>query len=280
MSTTPAPQEPGTTPPSFTQTPLTPPPSEQKSGIVDVVEDIIQEIKNHKSGSRDPVEPWLRYSLSPIKYQLLKERLRTDDFVEDKLRYCGGTPVDGAQFTDIHVRSDYFPSANLFVLRMPSLLHETICSSIVEEILRQLRSRASEVCPPAEFIRRIKHCGSASIKFNDPEFGSHDPDASFKHLDAQYPGVVIEVSYSQKRSDLARLADDYILGSNGSIRLVIGIDIDYNDKRASLSMWQPRFQVNDAGEQEFVAHRTLSDQVCSLLFLTWNVLTSPRNSAT
>ena len=30
-------------------------------------------------------------------------------------------------------------------------------------------------------------------------FGGHDPDTSFKHLKAQFPGVVIELSYSQKR---------------------------------------------------------------------------------
>ena len=66
-----------------------------------MVEDIIREIENHKSGSEDPVEPWLRYSLSPIAYQHLKERLLTDDFVEDKLRYCGGTPVDGAKHSSL-----------------------------------------------------------------------------------------------------------------------------------------------------------------------------------
>jgi hypothetical protein len=44
----------------------------------------------------------------------------------------------------------------------------------------------------------------------------HEPDAVFEHLEAQYPGVVIEASFTQKRKDLPRLADSYILGSDGN----------------------------------------------------------------
>jgi len=149
---------------------------------------------------------------------------------------------------------------------MPSVLHEKLAADIIDEIRQQLRSIASEGGPAAEFAKNIRPNGSGTITFDDSDFGRHDPDASFQHVDAQYPGVIIEVSYSQKRKDLARLAEDYILGSDGNIRVVIGIDVDYKDKSATLSKWQPRFQVNDAGEEELVAHQTLSDQVCLLCF--------------
>jgi hypothetical protein len=182
-------------------------------------------------------------------------------FCERKAPVSKQYPVEHKTLTSIF-RSDYFPSADLFVLRMPSYLHETIVASVVEDIGMQLRARASGSGPVAEFTRMIRSNGSASITFADPKFGRHDPDASFKHLSARYPGVVIEVSYSQKRGDLRRLADDYILGSDGSIRLVIGIDIGYNNKCATVSTWRPKFQVNDAGKEEFVAHQTLSNQVC------------------
>ena len=42
----------------------------------------------------------------------------------------------------------------------------------------------------------------------------HEPDASFWHDDAQYPGVIIEVAYSQKRKRLGRLAKEYVLDSD------------------------------------------------------------------
>ena len=45
-----------------------------------------------------------------------------------------------------------------------------------------------------------------------------------------------------------------------------GIDIDYKDKSATLSMWRSRLHVNSAGEEELVAHQTLSNQVYSRSF--------------
>jgi hypothetical protein len=59
---------------------------------------------------------------------------------------------------------------------------------------------------------------------------------------ADYPGIVIETSFSQKRKDLPKLAEDYILGSIGNITVVIGLDIEYwKAKRATFSMWRPEW---------------------------------------
>ena len=74
--------------------------------------------------------------------------------------------------------------------------------------------------------------------------------------------MVIEVSYSQKRKDLPRLADDYILGSDGNIRLVVGIDIEYRSKCATLSMSRPKRQDNDAEGKVLMSEQTVSNQVC------------------
>jgi hypothetical protein len=75
---------------------------------------------------------------------------------------------------------------------MPSILHEKFIANIVEEIQVQLESIEGA---SAEFATEISSGGSASIKFTDHEYGKHDPDAQFQHSKAQYPGVVIEVSY-------------------------------------------------------------------------------------
>jgi hypothetical protein len=56
------------------------------------------------------------------------------------------------------------------------------------------------------------------------------------------------------------------LGIRGNIRVVVGIDMGYKDKSATLSTWQPRLQANEAGEEELVSHQTLSNQVCSHTF--------------
>lgn len=142
---------------------------------------------------------------------------------------------------------------------MPTVLHEKFIASIVEEIQTRLGSVEGE---SANFAKKISSRGSASIKFTDQDYGRHDPDAQFQHSKAQYPGVVIEVSYSQKRRDLERLADDYILGSDSDIRVVVGLDIEYKaDKKATLSVWRPNIVTNKAGEKELITQQILRNQV-------------------
>jgi hypothetical protein len=143
---------------------------------------------------------------------------------------------------------------------MPTLLHDQFIEDVVDEIKAQLRSIQGA---SAAFAKEIRSPGSATIKFRDQEYGKHDPDAQFRHPKAQYPGVVIEVSFSQKRKDLARIADDYILGSDGNIRAVVGLDIEYKgSKEATLSVWRPHFETNEAGVKELVSQQTVTNQVC------------------
>jgi hypothetical protein len=178
-------------------------------------------------------------------------------------------------------RYDYFPSIKQFVLRMASVLHEAVSGQIVREIQRQLDLIASHDDASANFIRDIIPCGSAKVTFPDPEYGTHHPDFEFRYLGTRYPTIVIEISYSQKRQDLPRLADEYILGSNGNIHVVIGLDVEYRGKMATLSIWRPRFSINEDGGEELEAEQTVVNQVCFYLrdsFL--NMLTSVRASVT
>jgi hypothetical protein len=176
---------------------------------------------------------------------------------------------------------DYFPSIKQFVLRMPSVLHESVSSEVIAEILHQLKSIASYEDASAKFAQNIMPSGSGEVKFPDPVYGKHDPDASFRYRGTRYPGVVIEISYSKKRRDLSRLADDYILGSDGNIRVVIGLDVEYKCKMATLSVWRPRFSINEDGDEELEAEQTVVNQVCFYLRnLFLNMLTSVRDSVT
>ncbi|KIX08396.1 uncharacterized protein Z518_03052 [Rhinocladiella mackenziei CBS 650.93] len=200
---------------------------------------IFKQVEKRKIGRGFFAVPWLRFKLSPSEFEHFEQHYQEDGFVQHKLRY------------------DYFPSAHLFVLRMACSVHEYLASSVVVDILQQLRVIARRADSTGEFVKKI---GSAAITFNDPTLSKHSPDGSFRHIEARYPGVVIEVSYSQKRRDLPRLADDYILGSDAEIRAVVGLDLDYRGKRATVSIWRPRIQVNAAGEKELVAHKSLADQ--------------------
>jgi len=220
---------------------------------------IIEQIEKRKVGRGYSNSPWQRFRLSPTDYQRLELKYQQDEFVREKIRY-GSTRT--ARFTDL-ARYDYFPSDSLFVLRMPSSLHELVAAEVNAEIRQQLRVLAGRADSTCGFARRIKPTASADICFDNPKYSKHCPDGQFGHAEARYPGVVLEVSYSQKKKDLPRLADAYILGTRARIQVVVGLDIDYTgkSKRATLSVWRPQIQVNTADRKVFVAHKTVSDQV-------------------
>ena len=56
------------------------------------------------------------------------------------------------------------------------------------------------------------------------KYDTHDPDATFYYTNTYWPLVVIEVSYSQKRKALKDFAENYILGSDGNISVMTGLD--------------------------------------------------------
>ncbi|SLM38646.1 hypothetical protein LPUS_08928 [Lasallia pustulata] len=235
-----------TTPPnSFTQPLLTPPPSEDT--FATIVPHILQVIKGRKNGSLLLTEEWASYSLTSSQYEELQRELEKDKsllyFVQGKLRY------------------DFFPWASKFVIRMLTLIHQLFLTKVVREITRQLETIALGDSPSSRFAQDIEYGASTTIDLSKAGYGRHDPDGQFQHLDTYFPGVVVEVAYSQKKRDLWRLADDYILGSDGSIRVVVGLNIEYRAKHATLSIWRPRVRITDAGMEELSVEQTVIDHV-------------------
>jgi len=62
------------------------------------------------------------------------------------------------------------------------------------------------------------------------------------------------------------ICHDYILGSDGRIRAVVGVDLYYKGKMATVSIWRPRIEINATGKKELVAHRTLSEVFSPMTF--------------
>ncbi|KAI9760042.1 MAG: hypothetical protein M1840_002743 [Geoglossum simile] len=90
-------------------------------------------------------------------------------------------------------------------------------------------------------------------------YGEHSPDSSFGHAKAKYPSMVIETSFTQNRKDLPKLAEDYILGSQGNISVVIGLDIVYRGtKEATVSIWKPEQGLDEDGIP-FLGVKTIVD---------------------
>lgn len=169
---------------------------------------------------------------------------------------------------------------------MPTTIHEFFRTSVVLNIQGQLQQIAAGTGTAAKFAKAVTYQGSPRLHFPADEikdvqegekggsdtaeardqtstkYNSHEPDAIFRPQGAQWPTVVIEVSFSQKQKDLKDLAEDYILGSDGNVLVVIGLDIEYRrSKRATLSVWRPRYEKDSDGHHVLVSVQTIFEQV-------------------
>ncbi|QKX55846.1 uncharacterized protein TRUGW13939_02945 [Talaromyces rugulosus] len=182
----------------------------------------------------------------------IKLHLSTDQYLQLLKALESDQALDN--YTKCKARWDYDPSTSLIRFRMPTPVHEFFAVSVANEICEHLREIASNKNAAGEFAALIANGGSSRMILKDgdtklPVYPQREPDAQFQHPDALYPGVVMEISYAQKGSDLRKLAWDYIMHSNGNIKVVIGIDINYGDtKESTLSLWRSSY-IKEEGEE-------------------------------
>lgn len=131
---------------------------------------------------------------------------------------------------------------------MPTCVHELFIEGVEDAIRSRLKTIRSGTGDAARFADQVRPARSTEIYF-PAENGSpntkskYEPDTSFWHDDAQYPGVIIEVAYSQQKKRLDRLAENYLLDSDASVQVVVGLDIEYSKKetsKATFTVWRTR----------------------------------------
>jgi hypothetical protein len=108
----------------------------------------------------------------------------------------------------------------LFTVRMPTPVHDFFTASVVDVISKQLEVISHRGDSTVQLAARIANGGCARIflKEDHPDTDGQgtrvvhrrEPDTQFQHRDAEYSGVVLEVSYLQDGKDLKKLAWDYI----------------------------------------------------------------------
>ncbi|KAH0550998.1 hypothetical protein GP486_007640 [Trichoglossum hirsutum] len=227
---------------------LSPPTSAEKPSAIVLV--VLRLFRAHREGNLDAL--WSRAQLPWEHYIELQNRLKEDEelwgYVEDKVRY------------------DYDPEFSQLIVRMTTPTHDLFIVKVEEEIKSQLKAISSSPNQlVAEAARKVERQGTSRILLtndmtDNSKYPKHSPDAAFRHEAATYPGVVIEVSYSQKRKDLPYLAENYIIGSQGSVRAVVGLDIEYyGSKKATVSVWRPKLW-NDGEQLIFEVEQTVDSE--------------------
>ncbi|KAF2804388.1 uncharacterized protein BDZ99DRAFT_397834 [Mytilinidion resinicola] len=218
------------TPPSrSTNQPLTPPLTDKKPFTE--APRVIAQFRQIQAGRDTGREPWKEFELAQGEYDQIEMTLQQDDvlsgYVEDKIRY------------------DYDGDKCTLVVCMPTEIHERFIDAVEDDIRSQLKAIRSGSDRKARFAQKVQPARSTEIRFAASASSSkskYEPDASFGHDDAQYPGVILEVAYSQKKTRLRRLAENYLLDSDASVRVVVGLDIEYgkDSRKATLSIWRPQ----------------------------------------
>ena len=265
-----------TPPSSFISAPLTPPSTDEKAFTQ--APRVIALFKLREAGKHFNQHPWTEFQLAPGEYDEIERQLRRDEslfgFVKDKVRCVAcaqGMIGTGANDLESN-RYDYCGRKHQLVVRMPTGVHEIFIDRVEDAIRRQLRVIRSGSDRAAIFAQKVWPTRSTEINFpvDDAPPGTqskHEPDATFWHDDAEYPGVIIEVSYSQKRKMLGRLAEDYLLDSDASVQVVIGLDVEYGKKssrKATLSVWRTHV-VHTGDEKELRVVQVIADEVCPVL---------------
>ena len=142
---------------------------------------------------------------------------------------------------NFEARSEYSYKQKQFIIYMPTAVHSAFArdyESEIREMLKKLASTADNgvIAKLAENIR-IK--GDGRIQPPDIKIGESFPDGSFQLRGCAYPGLVIEVAWSQEQSDSVKKAERYFRNFQGEVRTVVLFNLNdiYRKQEAAKQKW-------------------------------------------
>ncbi|MCJ1270700.1 hypothetical protein MMC22_010597 [Lobaria immixta] len=139
---------------------------------------------------------------------------------------------------------------------MPSNLHGLFTKNITHGIHNQINaaiakfSKSSSTSSLAQFLRDVEETTTSDVEASDNPRHRRSPDASFCCNWAQFPGLIIETAYSQGSKSLRRVADDWVMLSDGNVKMVIGLEIGYRARKNAkvidkVFVWEPNWKTEN-----------------------------------
>ncbi|KAF5976826.1 hypothetical protein FBULB1_6780 [Fusarium bulbicola] len=184
--------------------------------------------------------------------QVLVEALHELDFGHHDEDYHKTFPLSWEEFKIAREkieatfrRFDYDPFKGEITIRMPTTIHECFASSVNSAVFKKLCLLKNGDTATAKFVKDLRPLLSSDIYMDDPRQPADldndvdkkkqkSPDLQFAHIKSKYPGVVVEVAYTQQAKKLKKLAVDYIGASEGETKTAIGFNINSN-KQSTVS---------------------------------------------
>ncbi|KAL9117948.1 MAG: hypothetical protein Q9187_005512 [Circinaria calcarea] len=198
----------------------------------EAIQKVLQIFKKHRQGTLK-TQDTISLPLSFSDYNELWKQLEADSSLQSYVRD--------------KVRHSYNPISALLHIKMPAEPHEYFgreLSQIIRKGLEMIRSGTDTAAEYAQVIRENSHT-TIDLQLYGNSF-QRSPDGSFRHIKARFPGVIIEVAYSQTRKEVETKVKSYIAGSKGAIRIVLIVDLDYPRlSKASISIWQINQEIDE-----------------------------------
>ncbi|KAF2812167.1 uncharacterized protein BDZ99DRAFT_568903 [Mytilinidion resinicola] len=218
--------------------PPTPPAGNEKFQFVD---QIVQWIEQIDEGTHSHKEAWTQFQFVEGEFDELQRRLESSEswgFYQDK------------------IRDEYDTQTREYAVRRPTNIGESFIRRLDTELYRW----RSDLCTHAasetvqKFASAIIDIGHATITLRDGTYFS--PDIQCARKGDRIPSIIIEVAYKQPPKNLEKMAVKYLLRSNESVQVVVGIDLkDEATRTATISVWR-RQLIDD----ELVVTAELKDQ--------------------
>lgn len=129
-------------------------------------------------------------------------------------------------------------------IRMQSRVHEGLIALLQKHIVLQIEAHVDRLRKDGEdpgIIREIEEItamNGAQVQLKALQNGVVlSPDLScMPREDFEYPVLVCEVAYTEPEDDLVQKAFKYISGTNGAVKWVVGLKVEY-PHRTPLQGW-------------------------------------------
>lgn len=202
-----------------------------------------------------------RLPASIVEFYLNKDTISAPALVTVPLSIADFHRYEDDIVAYVHKRFDYDPETQEITFRMTTPTHDIFAKYVEDAILKELRKLDEG---HYNFVADIQTVGNARIKLvsspnavgasgsdTESKWKQKGPDVQFHHKLTDIPTVILEVAYTQKAKELRQLAHEYIKGSGGMVKVVVGLNIKSN-KKSTISIWRTRIEVNGETGRERV----------------------------
>lgn len=177
-------------------------------------------------------------------------------------------------------RYNYRPHLSQLTIKLSGMVHDIFTSELCSAISNWVEWIATTSPEPmASIFERVAFKGCSEIKklrlgsyfgTQDPNSSAlvkHSPDAAFWMGGSSYPTIVIESFYYNDPATMAELAREYIVGSNGHIKVVVGFDLFESEEKQSptVSVWRGKVTRTSNGMQRLEFSQTVIEKVNYIL---------------